>query len=75
MRAKGSREQQVPPLRYAPVGMTKGRVEFPARFDADGENFSSLGCAQDDDSVGEPTERRPLCRSRGALQVPRLRSG
>jgi hypothetical protein len=31
--------------------------------------------AQDDDSVGELTERRPLCGSRGALQVPRLRSG
>ena len=31
--------------------------------------------AQDDDSVGELTERRALCGSRGALQVPRLRSG
>jgi hypothetical protein len=30
---------------------------------------------QDDDSVGELTERRPLCGSRGALQIPRLRSG
>src|SRR5271167_3329526 len=30
--------------------------------------------AQDDDSVGELTERRPLCGSRGALQIPRLRS-
>ena len=30
--------------------------------------------AQDDDSVGELTERRPLCGSRGAQQVPRLRS-
>ena len=48
MGAEGSREQQVPPLRYAPVGMTKGRVEFPARFDADGENCRSLGCARDD---------------------------
>jgi hypothetical protein len=28
--------------------------------------------AQDDDSVGELTERGPLCGSRGALQVPRL---
>src|ERR1700741_2841849 len=28
---------------------------------------------QDDDSVGEPTERRPLCGSRGAPQVPPLR--
>ena len=27
---------------------------------------------QDDDFVGELTERRPLCGSRGALQVPRL---
>ena len=26
--------------------------------------------AQDDDSVGELTERRPLCGSRGAQQVP-----
>ena len=31
--------------------------------------------AQDDDSVGELTERRPLCGSRGTLQIPRLRSG
>jgi hypothetical protein len=31
--------------------------------------------SQDDDSVGELTERRPLCGSRGAVQVPRLRSG
>jgi hypothetical protein len=29
-------------------------------------------CAQDDNSVGELTERRPLCGSRGALQIPRL---
>src|SRR5580698_7452814 len=29
-------------------------------------------CAQDDDSVGELTERKPLCRSQGAPQVPRL---
>jgi hypothetical protein len=27
---------------------------------------------RDDNSVGELTERRPLCGSRGALQVPRL---
>ena len=31
--------------------------------------------AQDDDSVGELTERRPLCGNRGALQVPRLALG
>jgi hypothetical protein len=30
----GSVELQIPPLRYAPVGMTKGRVAFPSRFDA-----------------------------------------
>jgi hypothetical protein len=29
-------------------------------------------CAQDDDSVGELTERKPLCGSRGALQIRRL---
>ena len=28
--------------------------------------------ARDDDFVGELTERRPLCGSRGTLQVPRL---
>ena len=32
-------------------------------------------CAQDDESVQRLTERGPLCGSRGALQVPRLRSG
>jgi hypothetical protein len=26
-------EQQVPPLRYAPVGMTKERAALPFRFD------------------------------------------
>jgi hypothetical protein len=31
--------------------------------------------AQDDESVEELTERRPLCGSRGAPQIPRLRSG
>src|SRR5271154_2116402 len=36
---------------------------------------SARRCAQDDDSVGELTERRPLCGSRGAKQVPTLRSG
>ena len=30
--------------------------------------------AQDDESVGELTERRPSCGSRGAPQIPRLRS-
>ena len=25
---------QIPPLRFAPVGMTKGRVPLPFRFDA-----------------------------------------
>jgi hypothetical protein len=28
------RELQVPPLRYAPVGMTKGRAVLPSRADA-----------------------------------------
>jgi hypothetical protein len=27
-------EQQIPPLRYAPVGMTKERVALPLRSDA-----------------------------------------
>ena len=29
-----SAEQQIPPLRYASVGMTKGRVALPFRLDA-----------------------------------------
>jgi hypothetical protein len=29
----GDGEQQVPPLRFAPVGMTKGRVALPFSFD------------------------------------------
>jgi hypothetical protein len=28
-----SAELQIPPLRYAPVGMTKGRAALPFRFD------------------------------------------
>jgi hypothetical protein len=35
---------------------------------------SARRCAQDDDSVGELRGLRPLCGSRGALQIPRLRS-
>jgi hypothetical protein len=31
---EGSAELQIPPLRYAPVGMTKGRVAPPLGFDA-----------------------------------------
>jgi hypothetical protein len=31
--------------------------------------------SQDDGFVEELTGRRPLCRSRGAPQIPRLRSG
>ncbi len=38
-------------------------------------NPSVRRSAQDDASVGELTERKPLCGSRGALQIPRLRSG
>jgi hypothetical protein len=30
----GSVELQIPPLRYAAVGMTKGRVTLPFRFDS-----------------------------------------
>jgi hypothetical protein len=60
-------KQQVPPLRFAPVGMT---ISFKL------EDFAlkiyKVTDSQDDDSVGELTERRPLCGSRGAQQVPRL---
>jgi hypothetical protein len=31
---EGSAELQIPPLRYASVGMTKGRAALPLRFDA-----------------------------------------
>jgi hypothetical protein len=31
---EGPAELQIPPLRYAPVGMTKGRVVLPFRLDA-----------------------------------------
>ena len=31
---EGSVELQIPPLRYASVGMTKGRAALPLRFDA-----------------------------------------
>jgi hypothetical protein len=42
-RPKGA--PQIPPLRYAPVGMTKGRVVLPFRFDAadDEQQVASLG--------------------------------
>jgi hypothetical protein len=38
-------EQQISPLRYAPVGMTKGRVALPFRFDAadDGQQALLIG--------------------------------
>ena len=33
---------QIPPLRFAPVGMTKGRVALPFRFDGAEGNSGSL---------------------------------
>jgi hypothetical protein len=39
---EGSAELQIPPLRYAPVGMTKGRVALPFKFDAADVNSRSL---------------------------------
>jgi hypothetical protein len=36
------REPQVPPLGYAPVGMTRGRVELPSAWVAGGGNRRSL---------------------------------
>src|ERR1700733_4788634 len=40
-------ELQIPPLRYASVGMTKGRVVLPSRFDAmdDEQQVPPLRCA------------------------------
>ena len=40
-----SAELQIPPLRYASVGMTKGRVALPFRFDTadDEEQVPPLG--------------------------------
>jgi hypothetical protein len=62
------KKQQVPPLRYAPVGMT---IRFELE---DFARINKVTASQDDESVGELTERRPLCGSRGAQQIPRLRS-
>jgi hypothetical protein len=31
---RGRGTLQIPPLRFAPVGMTKGRVALPSRFDS-----------------------------------------
>jgi hypothetical protein len=44
---EGSAELQIPPLRYAPVGMTKGRVVLPLGFDAaeDEQQVPPLRCA------------------------------
>jgi len=36
---------------------------------------NKVTAAQGDESVGQLTERRPLCGSRGAPRIPRLRSG
>jgi hypothetical protein len=48
-----SAELQIPPLRYATVGMTKGRVTLPFRFDAadDEQQVPPLRCGRDDTSV------------------------
>jgi hypothetical protein len=35
----GQRQPQIPPLRYAPVGMTKFRAELPSRLVAEGEKL------------------------------------
>jgi hypothetical protein len=41
---------QIPPLRFAPVGMIKGRVALPSRFDAteDEEQVPPLRFGRDD---------------------------
>ena len=36
--------------------------------------INKVTASQDDDSLGELTEGRPLCGSRGTPQIPRLRS-
>jgi hypothetical protein len=55
-----SAELQIPPLRYAPVGMTKGRVALPFRFDTadDEQQVPPLRYGRDDNSVrnGEKNE-------------------
>jgi hypothetical protein len=44
---EGSAELQIPPLRYASVGMTKGRATLPFRFDdaEDEQQVPPLRCA------------------------------
>ena len=61
-------KQQVPPLRFASVGIT---ISF--KLEDFALNVYKVTDPQDDNSVGELTERRPLCGNRGALQVPPLR--
>src|ERR1700743_3821394 len=49
-------------IRGRQFGWTDGRQQVPL-----------LRFGRDDNFVGELTERKPLCGSRGALQVPPLR--
>jgi hypothetical protein len=55
--------------RLSILGVLRLRAVSPLLSDRSARRF-----AQDDDSVGELTVRRPLCGSRGALQIPPLRS-
>jgi hypothetical protein len=62
--------------RKAPSSMGKASVAEVLRLRATSavsRDQSVRRFAQDDNSVGEPAERRASCGSRGALQVPRLR--
>jgi hypothetical protein len=67
-----------PAVKKAPSSMGKISIAEVLRLratSAASRDESVRRFAQDDDSVGELTKQRPLCGSRGALQIPRLRSG
>ena len=61
------------PLDWDGQKETLGQIRL--KLDDLGRKINKVTDSQDDDSVGDLTERRSLCGSRGAQQIPRLRSG
>jgi hypothetical protein len=56
-------ELQIPPLRCAPVGMTKGRIALPFRLDAadDEQQIPPLRSGRDDKGEGSASIQIGCC--------------
>ena len=65
----------IPSAAEGPAVRPGSRTKVPVLLVLPQNRHPGQSASQIDDAVGERTERRSLCGSRGAPQVPRLRSG